>query len=45
MEKKKYEKPKFNILGNGKEIILGYTGVNTEWTNLGATKPCAGCLS
>ena len=50
MKKKKqkkviYTKPKFVVLGNGKDIILGHQGVNTEWDNLGNTKPCAGCTS
>lgn len=44
-KKEKYIKPQFVIIGNGKDIILGYTGVNTEWTSVGSTKPCAGCTS
>ena len=45
MKKQKYTKPKFVVLGNGKDIIMGWTGVNTEWTDVGSTKPCSGCLS
>lgn len=41
----KFEKPVFVIYGNGENLVLGHTGVNTEWDNLGNTKPCAGCNS
>lgn len=44
-KKEKYEAPKLIVLGNGKDLILGFTGVNTEWTSSGNTKSCAGCLS
>jgi len=43
--KMKYVPPKLVVLGNGKDLILGFLGVNTEWDSYGRTKPCAGCLS
>ncbi len=42
MEKKEYSMPQITLLGEGTEIINGYTGVQDEYYMLGYYKPCAG---